>query len=201
MHWLFLQLFFAIILTVKSYKPSIKVIQIKHNPERFQGYRFNRRIQLQLSSFNPDTIITDALQNNLEVPTSSLIQASSLLTAVTADFAAQIEEAVGPEVYRPIFLYGIFLGFSGLIVCGIAALLITKFNLQEELNRQFDEGKQAQLIPLKEEAPSSSPSFFSAFTPSADTGEAQSIPNRPESNEDAKKRGGVSDDVVENIDI
>lgn len=194
MHWLFLQLFFAIILTVKSYKPSIKVIQIKQNPKRFQGYRFNRRIQLQLSSFNPDTIITDAFQNNLEVSTSSLIQTSTLLTAVTADFAAQIEEAVGPEVYRPIFLYGIFLGFSGLFVCALAALVIVKFNLQDELNRQFDEGKQAQLIPLKEEAPSTSLSFFSASTPSTDTSEAQ------ESNEDAKKRG-ISDDVVENIDI
>ncbi len=200
MHWLFLQLFFAIILTVKSYKPSIKVIQIKHNPERCQGYRFNRRIQLQLSSFNSDTIITDAFQSNLEVPTSSLIQTSTLLTAVTADFAAQIEEAVGPEVYRPIFLYGIFLGFSGLFVCALAALVIVKFNLQDELNRQFDEGKQAQLIPLKEEAPSTSLSFFSASTPSTDTGEAQAIPNRLEPNEDAKKRG-VNDDVVENIDI
>lgn len=87
---------------------------------------------------------------------------TTFLTAASADFAEQIIEKVGPEVYRPIFMSGILLGFIGIGACALLAFVIAKFDLSEQLNRQFEEGKEAQLIPLSSEKDEKSPPWQAA---------------------------------------
>ena len=106
------------------------------------GYKFGRMIRRQPTSIYSIMSFTEALSPQL----NPLLLSNSFYIAESADFAEQIIEKVGPEVYRPIFLSGILLGFTGVIAAALAAVLVSQFNLGEELNRQFDEGKEAQLV-------------------------------------------------------
>jgi hypothetical protein len=70
---------------------------------------------------------------------------SSTLIAV-GDYATEIENAVGTEIYTPIFKAGLFLFLSGLISAFIAAFIISKSNSWDDLNDEFERGKESQLI-------------------------------------------------------
>lgn len=69
----------------------------------------------------------------------------SSLVAV-GDYAAEIENAVGTEIYTPIFKAGLFLFLSGIISTLIAAFIISKANTWDELSNEFDRGKESKLI-------------------------------------------------------
>ena len=73
---------------------------------------------------------------------------SSVLIAV-GDYASEIENAVGTEIYSPIFKAGLILFASGLISAFIAAFIISKSDSWEELGNEFERGKIAQLIDLE----------------------------------------------------
>lgn len=72
----------------------------------------------------------------------------------TADFAAEIvEKSVGTEVYTPIFQAGIFLIGSGVVSCIIAVLIISKSDSWNDLELEFQKGKEKQLIDVKDMKP------------------------------------------------
>ena len=62
------------------------------------------------------------------------------------DFSQEIESAVGPEIYGPIFRAGLLLFGSGLVSVVIASAIISKSGSWEELALEFDKGKESQLI-------------------------------------------------------
>lgn len=66
--------------------------------------------------------------------------------SVSADYASEIQSAVGPEIYGPIFKAGIFLFLSGFISSFIVAYMITKYNLWDSLASEFQEGEQLEGI-------------------------------------------------------
>ena len=73
---------------------------------------------------------------------------SSQLIAVAADYATEIENAVGVEIYEPIFKAGIFIFFSGVVSSLIVAFIVSKSNAWEGLEDEFQKGKEAQFITL-----------------------------------------------------
>lgn len=85
----------------------------------------------------------------LQRPKMTWVDTSSVLLNV-GDYAAEIEKAVGEEIYGPIFKAGIFLFFSGIVSAFVAAAIISKSNSWEELGNEFERGKEAQLIALEE---------------------------------------------------
>lgn len=193
-HFLLLQLFILLlsIQNLQSYRTASRHAPLgSFHSQKRQVLSKQIRLQLSPSSLPLADTITQLISNNGE-SSYSLTKASSLLTAVTADFAAEIEEKVGPEIYRPIFMYGLLLGFSGILSCALAVFLVTKFNLQEALNREFDEGKQAQLVPLSPSEPSTTSSIQSTTTSSE-----EKIENSTDDTE--KKSSG--DDILEGIDV
>jgi hypothetical protein len=82
----------------------------------------------------------------------AMIFDSSILIGV-GDYAAEIEKAVGTEVYTPIFKAGIFLFLSGIISSFIAAFIISKSDSWEELNLEFERGKESKLITREMDTP------------------------------------------------
>ena len=83
---------------------------------------------------------------SIDVPFNLL--KSSQLIAVAADYATEIENAVGVEIYEPIFKAGIFIFFSGVVSSLIVAFIVSKSNAWEGLEDEFQKGKEAQFITL-----------------------------------------------------
>ena len=78
---------------------------------------------------------------------SFLDQVSSQLVAVGgADYASEIENAVGEEIYGPIFKAGVFLFVSGVVAAFGVAFIVSKSDSWNDLQDEFDVGKQKQLI-------------------------------------------------------
>jgi hypothetical protein len=75
----------------------------------------------------------------------NMIVDHSALIAV-GDYAAEIEKAVGTEVYTPIFKAGLFLFVSGIVSAFVAAFIISKSDSWEGLNDEFERGKESKLI-------------------------------------------------------
>ena len=76
-----------------------------------------------------------------------LDQVSSQLVAVGgADYASEIENAVGEEIYGPIFKAGVFLFVSGVVAAFGVAFIVSKSDSWNDLQDEFDVGKQKQLI-------------------------------------------------------
>jgi len=90
-------------------------------------------------SLTPVTSMIDVPYNLLK---------SSQLIAVAADYATEIENAVGVEIYEPIFKAGIFIFFSGVVSSLIVAFIVSKSNAWEGLEDEFQKGKEAQFITL-----------------------------------------------------
>ena len=72
---------------------------------------------------------------------------SQLIAAGGADYASEIENAVGEEIYGPIFKAGIFLFVSGIVAAFGVAFIVSNSDTWNELEDEFDAGKQKQLIP------------------------------------------------------
>ena len=72
---------------------------------------------------------------------------SQLVAAGGADYASEIENAVGEEIYGPIFKAGVFLFVSGVVAAFGVAFIVSKSDSWNELQDEFDMGKQKQLIP------------------------------------------------------
>lgn len=66
------------------------------------------------------------------------------------DYAAEIENAVGVEIYGPIFKAGLFLFVSGVFSSAIVAFIISRSNSWSQLSEEFDTGKQSQLINVEQ---------------------------------------------------
>lgn len=78
------------------------------------------------------------------------VDVSSSYVSVVADYAAEIENSVGTEIYGPIFKAGIFIFGSGFISCFIAAFIVTQAGSWESIENEFTAGKEAQLISMDE---------------------------------------------------
>ena len=87
---------------------------------------------------------------NVAPSSTRLHSFNDVTTALIAvgDYAAEIEKAVGEEIYSPIFKSGLVLFGSGLISAFIAAFIVSKSNSWEELENEFERGKIKQLIEL-----------------------------------------------------
>lgn len=82
----------------------------------------------------------------LNMHPAGLDGASSALIAAGADYASEIENAVGEEIYGPIFQAGIFLFVSGIVAAFGVAFIVSKSDSWDDLEEEFDAGKQKQLI-------------------------------------------------------
>lgn len=71
---------------------------------------------------------------------------TSQFISVMADPAAEIEAAVGEEIYGPIFKAGIFIFASGLVSAFIAAAIVSSRDSWDDLDSEFEQGKMKQLI-------------------------------------------------------
>lgn len=141
---------------------------------------FQRNKALTLSS----SIVDAALEN----PSHILLMSSSHLIAVAADYAAEIENAVGVEVYGPIFKAGIFIFISGIISSVVVAFIVTKSNSWEALEEEFTKGKEAQFIEMMGIVQKNhirlfcrDPSFFFSGEPEDKTTTAPNIISQAES--------------------
>ncbi len=81
---------------------------------------------------------SDLFVNNVLLPTSELI--------TVGDYAAELERAVGPEIYTPIFRAGLFLFVSGIASALVAAFIISNSDSWDDIETEFQAGKEAQLI-------------------------------------------------------
>lgn len=84
--------------------------------------------------------------SRLHMQGSVLDGASSALIAAGADYASEIENAVGEEIYGPIFQAGIFLFLSGIVAAFGVAFIVSKSDAWDDLEEEYDAGKQKQLI-------------------------------------------------------
>jgi hypothetical protein len=73
---------------------------------------------------------------------------STTLVSVQADYAAEIENAVGEEIYGPIFKAGLFIFVSGLVSAGVVAFIVSNRDSWSELDQEIGRGKEAQLIDV-----------------------------------------------------
>jgi hypothetical protein len=77
---------------------------------------------------------------------STLDHASTALVSLGADYASEIENAVGEEIFGPIFQAGIFLFVSGIVAALGVAFIVSKSDAWDDLEEEFDAGKKMQLI-------------------------------------------------------
>lgn len=84
--------------------------------------------------------------SKLHMHSSPLDGASTALIAAGVDYASEIENAVGEEIYGPIFQAGIFLFVSGIVAAFGVAFIVSKSDAWDDLEEEFDAGKQKQLI-------------------------------------------------------
>lgn len=74
---------------------------------------------------------------------SAFTDVASSYLAVAADYAAEVQETVGEEVYVPIFRAGLLLTLSGFAASFVAAFLITRTNSWDLLEDEFNEGRES----------------------------------------------------------
>jgi hypothetical protein len=72
---------------------------------------------------------------------------SSFLLNV-GDYAEEIEKAVGPEIYLPIFQAGLFLIFSGVIAATVVAVILSNPENMAAIVEDFEEAKKSQIKDL-----------------------------------------------------
>ena len=128
----------------------------------------------------------------VRVERSSMVQVSGVLDHVSsqivaagADYASEIENAVGEEIYGPIFKAGIFLFASGIVAAFGVAFIVSKSDSWNDLEVEFDEGKKKQLIV------SDSDTDMAAAAPQA----ASSEPVKSETTADAEAEESDIDDL------
>jgi hypothetical protein len=80
---------------------------------------------------------------------------STLLVSAALDYSAEIENAVGTEIYTPIFKAGLGLFASGILAAVAAAFIISNADTYDGLAEEFERGKVKQLISM--DAPKQEP--------------------------------------------
>lgn len=88
------------------------------------------------------------------------IMKSSQIIAVAADYASEIENSVGSEIYGPIFKAGLFIFVSGIVSSLVVAFIVSSSNSWEALEDEFQKGKEAQFIEMMGEKHNSLNSFI-----------------------------------------
>jgi hypothetical protein len=96
-------------------------------------------------------ITTPKLQHSAfkQLKTSKLYSfnhASTYFISIAADYSAEIEKAVGTEIYSPIFKAGLFIFVSGIVSSFIAAYIVSSSDSWNDLENEFEKGRQAQYI-------------------------------------------------------
>ena len=104
-------------------------------------------------SFRPTSHRLTQLARSTKLHVSFLDHATSqFIAAGGADYASEIENAVGEEIYGPIFKAGLFLFGSGIVAAFGVAFIVSKSDTWNELESEFDDGKKKQLIVSDAEA-------------------------------------------------
>lgn len=121
----------------KSFTNSFKSINYNNNKNiNFQFINFNV-IQQQHSK----TIITTATRTSLHNSNSNWIDnIDSQLILAVGDYATEIENSVGSEIYAPIFKAGLFIFISGLVSAFLAAFIVSKADSWDGLEEEFQLG-------------------------------------------------------------
>ena len=88
-----------------------------------------------------------ALPTLLEVSNVGVLRSSQII-AVAADYATEIENSVGSEIYGPIFKAGLFIFISGIVSSLVVAFIVSNSNSWEALEDEFQKGKEAQFIEM-----------------------------------------------------
>jgi len=88
-----------------------------------------------------------ALPTLLEVSNVGILRSSQII-AVAADYATEIENSVGSEIYGPIFKAGLFIFISGIVSSLVVAFIVSNSNSWEALEDEFQKGKEAQFIEM-----------------------------------------------------
>jgi hypothetical protein len=86
------------------------------------------------------------IENNFELNINKRFSPTVLQVG---DYAAEIEKAVGVEIYGPIFQAGLFLFLSGFVSAAVVSIIISKSDSWTEIGKEFDRGKQSQLIDVE----------------------------------------------------
>ena len=81
-----------------------------------------------------------------------------------ADYASEIENAVGIEIYGPIFKAGLFLFVSGVFSAAVVSAIVSKADTWEALDEEFDVGKNSQLVKMATTSSPSTPAPNSAIS-------------------------------------
>lgn len=102
------------------------------------------------------------------------------MLSVAADYATEIESAVGEEIYGPIFKAGIFLFGSGIVAAFGVAFIVSKSDAWNELEDEFSRGKEAQLIESVSPPSESMSDNTEAVQGSASSPELVSTDDNPE---------------------
>eukprot|EP00597_Dinobryon_sp_UTEXLB2267_P005163 CAMPEP_0170077916 /NCGR_PEP_ID=MMETSP0019_2-20121128/14614_1 /TAXON_ID=98059 /ORGANISM="Dinobryon sp., Strain UTEXLB2267" /LENGTH=169 /DNA_ID=CAMNT_0010290485 /DNA_START=10 /DNA_END=519 /DNA_ORIENTATION=- len=118
-------------------------------------------ICIQLGLFAATTISFRRSAISVQKPTARLhslptfldgsnigIMRSSQIIAVAADYATEIENSVGSEIYGPIFKAGLFIFVSGIVSSLVVAFIVSNSNSWEALEDEFQRGKEAQFIEM-----------------------------------------------------
>ena len=96
---------------------------------------------------------------------------ATLLVSAALDYSAEIENAVGTEIYTPIIKAGLGLFASGILAAVAAAFIISKADTYDGLAEEFERGKVKQLIsmdaPKQEPVTAPTPATLSQEAPQA----------------------------------
>lgn len=121
----------------------------KSSTNLFKSIDFNNKksINFQFVNFNvmqqqhSTTITTTATTTSLYSSNINWIDHidSQLLLAV-GDYATEIENSVGSEIYSPIFKAGLFIFISGLVSAFLAAFIVSKADSWDGLEEEFQLG-------------------------------------------------------------
>lgn len=99
----------------------------------------------RLGLLHPRVISAKASKTSGSVLRASWIDATTSLVAIGADYASEIEQATGTEIYGPIFKAGLFIFGSGFISAFIAGFIVNQSGSWEALESEFTQGKEAEL--------------------------------------------------------
>eukprot|EP01038_Epipyxis_sp_PR26KG_P011548 gene11548-15467_t len=121
---------------------------LKHQQIKYVSYINTKLLHKKSHVIRPTSLSNEVISRSQPLFGSDIADFSTFFLSATADYAAEIEMAVGEEVYSPIFKAGLFLFVSGIISTVIAGFIISKADSWEDLDDEFQRGKESQLIPL-----------------------------------------------------
>ena len=109
-----------------------------HTPNIGKINRYKRLVSQSAPSLSVKVAaVGTGFESVHDILTTTTSTYTSQLIAVQADYTAEIEMAVGTEVYGPIFKAGLFLFASGLVSAFVAAFIVSKSDSWDELEVQY----------------------------------------------------------------